>query len=94
VGTYFMFGSYSTEAVKEISAERTKKATAIIDDAGGEVKSAYALLGAHDLVLIVEFPGTEQAMKASVGLARLLGIAFTTSPAVSVDDFDRLVAEG
>ena len=80
-------------AIKEISAERTKKAAALIEKLGGTVKSGYALLGKHDIVMIAEFPGTKQAMQASVGLARLLGIAFTTAPAVTVDEFDKLVAE-
>jgi uncharacterized protein with GYD domain len=91
MATFVMFGKYSQTSIKEISAERTDKATAVIKENGGEVKSGYALLGKVDLVLIVDFPGVEQAMKASVGLSKLLGIAFTTSPAVSVEEFDKLV---
>jgi uncharacterized protein with GYD domain len=91
MATYFMFGKYSLDAIKEISAKRTEKATALIEQHGGKLKSAYALLGAHDLVLIVEFPGIEQAMKTSVGLAKLTGISFTTSPAVSVEAFDKMM---
>lgn len=90
MATYFMFGDYSLDSMKEISADRTVKAAALIEQIGGEVKSGYALLGEHDLVLIVEFPGTEQAMKASIAMSSLLGISFTTSPAVSVEDFDKL----
>ena len=55
------------------------------------MKAGYALLGEIDLVLITEFRNTEQAMKASVGLSKLLGISFTTSPAVSMEDFDKLM---
>jgi uncharacterized protein with GYD domain len=94
MGTYFMFGNYSMDAVKKISAERTEKAGAVIGDCGGELKSAYALLGGHDLVLIVKFPDTEAAMKASIKLTKLLGISFTTSPAVSVEVFDKLAGGG
>ena len=54
--TFFMFGKYSSEALKEMSTERTDKAASIITKFGGEVKSMYALLGEHDLVLIVDFP--------------------------------------
>jgi uncharacterized protein with GYD domain len=88
---YIMLGKYSPESTKEISAERTDKAEALIKDNGGKVKAGYALLGAIDLVLITEFRNTEQAMKASVGLSKLLGISFTTSPAVSMEDFDKLM---
>lgn len=89
--TYIFFGKYSQGSIKEISAERTEKATKLIEDGGGSVKSGYALLGETDLVLITEFPSNEQAMKASVGLAKLLGISFTTAPAVSIEEFDKLV---
>jgi len=91
MATYLMLGKYSIEAVKEISAERTKKAAALIKECGGEVKAWYALLGEKDLLFIVEFPGTEEAMRASVELTKLLGISFTTAPAVTVEEFDKLV---
>jgi uncharacterized protein with GYD domain len=91
MATYFMFGKYSHDSIKQISAQRSDDALALIRDAGGEFKSGYALLGEYDLVLIVDFPGMQQAMKTSVGLAKLLGIAFTTSPAMSMEEFDKLV---
>jgi uncharacterized protein with GYD domain len=91
MATFVMFGKYSLEAVKEISAERTDKATALIKQHGGEVKAGYALLGDKDLVLIVDLPDTEAAMKTSLALTKLLGISFTTSAAVSVEDFDKLM---
>ena len=93
MATYVMCGKYSLGAAGEISADRTKNADALIRDIGGKLNAAYFLLGATDLVLIAEFPGTEKALQASVGLSRLLGISFTTSPAVSGEDFDRLTAE-
>ncbi len=92
--TFCMFGKYSSDAVREISAERTVKATAVLDDVGGEVKAGYALLGETDLILIVDFPGVKEAMKASVELNKLLGISFTTSPAVTVEEFDKLFEGG
>ena len=93
MATYFMFGKYSAEGMKGISAERTEKAAALVKKYGGEVKSIYALLGEYDLVCIVEFPGTEQAMKTSVALAKLTGISFSTAPAVSVEEFDKMMGE-
>ena len=32
-------------------------------------------------------------MQASIALTKLTGIGFTTSPAVAVDEFDKLLAE-
>ena len=92
MATFMMFGRYSSEALKGISTNRTKKATELIKKSGGEIISMYALLGANDLVLIVELPGLEEAMKVSVALGKETGIGFTTSPAVKVEDFDKLMA--
>lgn len=89
---FLMLGKYCLEAMKGISAERTKKANEIIEKAGGKVNSMYALLGAYDLALLVDFPDNKSAMKASIGLTKLTGISFTTSPAVTVEEFDKLVS--
>ena len=75
MATYLMFGRYSLGAVKEISAERTEKAAAMVKKHGGEVKGGYALLGKDDLVLIVDLPDTESAMKTSIALSKFLGIS-------------------
>ena len=91
MSTFIMFGKYSQDSIKEISAERTQKAKQLISANGGSVKSWYALLGETDLVLVVDFPSNENAMKASVGLAKLLGVSFSTAPAVSMEEFDKLV---
>jgi uncharacterized protein with GYD domain len=91
MATYLMFGKYSREGLKGISVKRTDAAAALIKKHGGELKSGYALLGGVDLVLIVDLPDTEQAMKASAALTKLLGISFSTSPAVSLEDFDKLM---
>ena len=91
MATYLMFGKYSMEAIKAISAKRSDKAIALIKQNGGELKTGYALLGDIDLVLIVELPDTERAMKTSVALSKLLGISFSTVPAVNMADFDKLM---
>jgi uncharacterized protein with GYD domain len=92
MATYLMFGKYSLEAAKAISAKRTNQAAALIKKHGGELKTGYALLGEVDLVLVVDLPDTERAMQTSAALTKLLGISFTTAPAVSVEQFDKLMA--
>ncbi len=93
MATFFMFGKYSSEAVKGISPKRTKAAEDVINKFGGKIASMYALLGERDLVIISTFPGVEQAMKASVALSKMTGISFTTLPAVAVEEFDKLMAD-
>ena len=93
MATFVMFGKYSESAVKAISSARTKKANSIIAKLGGKIVSFYALMGKQDLMLVVELPGIEEAMKASVALARASGISFTTCPAVTIETFDKLAAK-
>jgi uncharacterized protein with GYD domain len=89
--TFFMFGKYSATSLEKISGERTKKAISLVKSNGGEIKSIYALLGNTDLVIIVDLPGIEAAMKVAVAMAKATGIAFVTAPAVEVDQFDKLL---
>jgi uncharacterized protein with GYD domain len=91
MSTYLMFGKYSMEAVKAISAKRTEKSIALIKQNGGELVSGYALLGKTDLLLIVNFPDLKSAMKTSVALSKLLAVSFVTQPAVSMSEFDMLL---
>ena len=90
MATYILFGKYSAEALKGVSAARTKKALALVKKLKGKVVGMYALLGEKDLVFILELPGMEEAMKVSIGMHRLTGISFSTAPAVSVEAFDKL----
>jgi uncharacterized protein with GYD domain len=92
MATFLMLGKYSTEAVKQISAERTEKTVQLAKQFQGEVKGMYAMLGEYDLLFITEFPGPTQVLQFSVALAKLSGIAFTTSPAVTVAEFDKLMS--
>ena len=85
---FCMIGKYDKNSLAEVSAGRTRDAQNLIARYQGTVKSMYALLGQNDLILIVDLPSVEDAMKVSIGLTKLTGIAFATSPAMSVTDFD------
>ncbi|MBN2473450.1 MAG: GYD domain-containing protein [Pirellulales bacterium] len=93
MATFLMYGNYSSRALQEMSVQRTSKAVDLIRRLGGEVEAMYAALGQHDLVFVLSMPGIDEAVKASVALTKLTGIAFSTSPAVSVEHFDKLMSE-
>mgnify|MGYP006302273861 CR=1 FL=1 len=89
--TFLMLGKYTAEAIKGISSDRTQKARTAIENAGGKINALYALMGEHDLALIVEFPSLDDAVKASITLNKLTGIGFSTLPALPVEALDKLV---
>ena len=93
MATFFMFGKYSFVTPKEMSPERTDKVVDLIKKFGGEVNSMYTLLGEKDLIFIVSFPETQQAIKASVAVSKLTGISFSTSQAVTIEEFDKMINE-
>ncbi len=88
MSTFCMMGKYDKDSLAEASGGRTREAENLIARYQCTVKSMYALLGQNDLILIVDLPSVEDAMKVSIGLTKLTGIAFVTSPAMSIKDFD------
>jgi len=93
MATFVMLGQMSADSIKQISPQRTVDALALVKNYGGEIKAGYSMLGKYDLIMIVELPNLERAFKLSVALSRLLGIMFTTSPAITFDAFDKVMEE-
>ena len=91
MSTYFLFGKYTPDAVKQISSARTDDLINTIKSCEGEVKEIYALAGEHDIVVIAELPGIAQSLQASVELCKKTGISFKSAPAIGVKEFDNLV---
>ncbi|MBN2481770.1 MAG: GYD domain-containing protein [Bacteroidales bacterium] len=91
MATYVFSGKYTAEAIKGISAKRTEEAGKLMKQLGGEILSMYVLLGEKDVLIIANLPGAEQAFKASVTLSKSTGIGFSTSQAIPVDEFDKLM---
>ena len=90
MNTYILFGKMSVNAVRDISSARTMESIAIVKKYRGQIQAIYALLGGADVLAIIDFPGMNEAMKASLELTKLLGIAFSTSAAMAIDEFDKL----
>ena len=58
---------------------------------GVKVKEQFALLGPYDFVNIVEAPDNNAIMKVSLELGARGSVQLLTLPAVSVDDFVKLL---
>ncbi len=89
--TYLMFGKYSSEALKGTSSERTEEANNLIKENGGEIVSQFVLLGENDLLFIVKFSSVDEVIKSSVALNKLTGISFHSVPAITVEQFDKII---
>lgn len=91
--TYYLLGKYTADAIRDISTDRTRRATEIIQQSKGEIILINALLGESDVAIVAQFPGNTEAARAAVAIARMTGISITTCPAMPIDDFDRLASE-
>ena len=91
MNTYLMYGKYSSEALKGISSKRTGEAHRLINENNGEIVAQYTLLGENDLLFIVNFPSLEDVIKSSVALNKLTGISFNSIPAITVEQFDKII---
>lgn len=87
---YLMLGKYSLEAVRAIKRERTKKVTGLIKKQGGKIIGMYALLGPYDLAFLVDMPSNAAVIRAAVAISKLTGIGFFSSPAITVEEFDKI----
>jgi uncharacterized protein with GYD domain len=87
---YLMLGKYSLEAVKGIQAQRTKKVEALIKKHGGKILGMYALIGCYDLAFIVDMPNNTALVKTSIAITKSTGISISTSPAMTVQEFDKI----
>ena len=91
MSVYIMMGKYSSEAYDGISNSRTEKALEIAKNLNGEIKSIHVLLGEYDVIIVAEFPGLKEAISASIAIQKLTGITFTTSEAMSAEEFDNFI---
>jgi uncharacterized protein with GYD domain len=91
MATFILVGTYSQDAIDDISAARTEDARKLISGNGGKMVSAYVSLGETDLYLICEFPDMKSAMKSSIALTKSTGISFSTNECITAEEFDKLM---
>ncbi|HUF96323.1 MAG TPA: GYD domain-containing protein, partial [Acidimicrobiia bacterium] len=58
-----------------------------------EILAVYGLLGAYDLMSVVECPDNRAAMKIAAKIGNLIGAKTETMPALDRDDFLQLLTE-
>lgn len=73
--------------------ERFAKAQQIMADEGGKILHVFGLLGAYDILAVVECPDNRSAMKAAAKMGNLISARTHTMPAVERDDFLKLLSE-
>ena len=87
------FTQHGLMTMKDKGIERAELVQKNAKAHGGKLLQAYYCLGEYDVVAIWEFPDNRSAMKAAVLNASLGHIQITTMPAVTRDDWKKLVQD-
>lgn len=82
-----------TGAIEGGGPERFAKARQIVAEENGEILQVYGLLGAYDIMTVVECPDNRAAMKVAAKVGNLINAQSQTMPAVERDDFLQLLTE-
>jgi uncharacterized protein with GYD domain len=63
-----------------------------LDQVGGSLEDAYAILGEHDFLVLFEADGRDEAIQASIGMERY-GLDTQTMEIMNVENLGRLVED-
>lgn len=73
--------------------ERFARAQEIVAAENCEIEAVYGLLGAYDILAVVDCPDNRAAMKIAAKIGNLIGAKSQTMPAIERDDFLQLLTE-
>jgi len=81
------FTDQGIRTVKE-SVERAKKSVSTFEKFGARKTAQYWTLGSHDLVIVLEAPDDETAMKALLAVGKLGNVRTQTLRAFTADEME------
>ena len=87
----FQFTQKGIENVKE-SPGRVEALKQMFQDAGGEIKEFYALLGRYDTAFIAEAPDDETIARLALAIGSKGNVRSETLRAFTADEFRKMVA--
>ncbi len=91
---YVSLVKFTREGIMTMKNEgiaRSNKVKRNVEELGGRLLAAYYCLGEYDVVAVLEFPDNKTAMKAAVKNASIGHISITTMPAVTRDEWAKLL---
>ncbi|HXW68001.1 MAG TPA: GYD domain-containing protein [Dissulfurispiraceae bacterium] len=91
--SYVILSKLTDEGRKTIrhKPERIVEVNKEMEAMGIKVKDQFAVLGPYDFVNIVEAPDNNSIMKMSIELGSRGSVQLLTLPAISADDFAKLL---
>ncbi len=96
MATFIMLSKLTDEGRKTLKErpQRLAQVNKEIETMGGRVTAQYAVLGSYDFVNVVEAASNEVIARISVELGARGTIEVTTLPAMSVEEFTKMLLDG
>ena len=93
MGVYILLSTLTDEGRKTLKErpERLQEVNREIEAMGARVVQQYAVLGGYDFINILEAPDNETVARISVELGSRGTVSLTTLPALTVEDFTRML---
>jgi uncharacterized protein with GYD domain len=93
MATYIMLSTLTDEGRKTLKErpERLQEVNREIEAMGARVTQQYAVLGGYDFINILEAPDNETIARISVELGARGTVSLTTLPAMTVEEFTRIL---
>lgn len=94
MASYIMLSTLTDEGRKTLKSRpaRLQEVNKEIEEMGARVTYQFAVLGGYDFVNVVEAPSNEVMARISMELGARGTIKIVTLPAVSIDEFVKLMA--
>lgn len=91
--TFISLVDYTAEGVQHMkeSPERLDAARDVVESMGGELHEFYLTMGAHDAVVVMEFPDAESATQAAITIAGEGAVTTETLRAFPEDEYRELI---
>ncbi len=95
MATFIMLSKLTDEGRKTLKErpQRLAQVNKEIETMGGRVTAQYAVLGSYDFVNVVEAASNEVIARISVELGARGTIEVTTLPAMSVEEFTKMLLD-
>ena len=94
MASYIMLSTLTDEGRKTLKSrpERLQEVNKELEEMGARVVYQFAVLGGYDFVNVIDAPSNEVMARISMELGSRGTIKITTLPAVSIDEFVKLMS--
>ena len=95
MATYIVLVNFTDQGIRTVteSVKRAKASVSTFDKYGCKKTAQFWTMGQHDIVIVLEAPNDETAMKGVLAVGKLGNVRTTTMRAFSADEMQAVTSE-